>query len=166
MMLKLHIGCGHNKMEGWVNVDVSKELKPDRVARWEKLPFGTSSVDEIFSQHVLEHTDDCAQALKETWRVLKPGANANIIVPYAGIVNAYHPHHNWYFSYTSFDPFRRGDDQNYYYGFWFSEVRVRLAFSWAFRWMQPFANKFPQLYENSGLAWMFPAKELHIELVK
>jgi len=165
-MPKLHIGCGHNKKDGWVNIDVSEKLNPDKVANWESLPFKKESVDEIFSQHVLEHIPDCIQALRETWRVLKKGSKARIIVPYAGIVSAYHPHHKWYFSYTSFDPFRKGDDQNYYYDFNFSQVNVRLVFSGPFKWMESIANRFPQHYENSGLAWMFPAKELHVEFVK
>jgi SAM-dependent methyltransferase len=89
--MKLHIGCDPKKLPGWINVDPSADVGPDKVGSWESLPFEDGSADEILAEHVLEHTSDVAKALKETHHVLKIGGKARIIVPYAGIVNAHHP---------------------------------------------------------------------------
>lgn len=43
--------------------------------------FPDGSFDLIYCSHVLEHIPDDAQALREFWRVLKPGGEAVIIVP-------------------------------------------------------------------------------------
>ncbi len=164
--MKLHIGCGLKKMLGWINTDTSHLVKPDSISEWEKLPFKSHSVDEILAVHVLEHVKDYSRALYEGWRILIPGGKLRIIVPYACIASAYRPEHKLYFSYTSFDPFKKGHNQNYYYDFHFSNVKVKFEFSKYFRWFRYIANKWPSAYENSGLSWIFPAKELHVEMIK
>jgi len=45
--LKLNLGCGLDKREGYINLDVRKEVKPDIVCDLEHsfLPFTDESVD-------------------------------------------------------------------------------------------------------------------------
>ena len=55
--MKLNLGCGTNKLEGFVNVDVEPASEPDMVVDLDILPwpFEDSSAEEIQLNHVLEH---------------------------------------------------------------------------------------------------------------
>src|SRR3989338_3739989 len=106
-MRKLYLGCGNKKLPGYVNCDVSKEVDPDEVIYICELSkkFKKNSVDEIFTEHTLEHVESFEDAMKEMHKVLKKGGIAKIVVPYATIPSAFHPHHRWYFTKESFAPF-------------------------------------------------------------
>ncbi|MCX6815390.1 MAG: methyltransferase domain-containing protein [Candidatus Aenigmarchaeota archaeon] len=168
MTLKLHVGCGTKKLEGYVNCDIAKDVNPDVVVDICALSkkFKKKSVDEILTEHMLEHVDDFVKAMKEIHAVLKKGGKAHIVVPYATIPSAFHPHHKWYFTKESFSPFHKDNSLRYYYDFHFSSVKTKIVFSRQMFFMTKLANKMTWLYENSGLAWLFPAKELHVELTK
>ncbi|MBK9638573.1 MAG: class I SAM-dependent methyltransferase [Bacteroidetes bacterium] len=47
----------------------------------EELPFADQSFDMVYSSHVLEHIPDRSKALKEIYRVLKPGGIHFCVVP-------------------------------------------------------------------------------------
>jgi predicted SAM-dependent methyltransferase len=79
--LKLNLGCGPEKLEGWVNVDFEKGCKPDVVADVRQLPFEDETVDELYASHLLEHFDYREPVLEEWHRVLKLGGNITLIVP-------------------------------------------------------------------------------------
>jgi len=84
--LKLNLGCGYNKLEGYVNVDNDENCKPDVLADLEeRLPFEDNSVDEIILNHVLEHLGQSTKVYfnvwKELYRVLKDGGLILITVP-------------------------------------------------------------------------------------
>lgn len=52
--LKLNVGCGKVKIPGWINIDI--EPGADLIVDVRKgLPFADSSVDFIYSEHVIEH---------------------------------------------------------------------------------------------------------------
>ena len=55
--MKLNMGCGHNKREGYVNVDMSPVCNPDVVWDLETLPWPwqDNSVDGVLFNHSLEH---------------------------------------------------------------------------------------------------------------
>jgi SAM-dependent methyltransferase len=86
--MKLNLGCGQNKLAGYVNVDKYAACEPDRIADLEVIPwpFADGSADEIMMTHVLEHlgrdTDVFLSIIKEIHRVLKPGAKLHIRVPH------------------------------------------------------------------------------------
>src|SRR3989344_4053316 len=94
--LKLNLGCGFNKYEGYVNVDSEPECKPDTVWDFEKTPWPweDSSVEEIKLEHVLEHLGQTTEAYlniwKEMWRVCKNGALLDITVPHWNHENFHH----------------------------------------------------------------------------
>lgn len=82
--VKLHLGSGGRKRVGWINVDANPETSPDVVARAEYLPmFPDGSVDVIESCHLFEHFAylEAIKALKEWYRVLKPGGRLFVELP-------------------------------------------------------------------------------------
>lgn len=94
--MKLNLGCGSARLDGWVNVDRAAVLEPDQVWDLERLPWpwADSSADEILLKHVLEHlgqqTDVFLAVIRELWRVCRDGALITIEVP--------HPRHDGFLS--------------------------------------------------------------------
>lgn len=82
--LKLNLGCGEKKMEGYINIDKRKEVNPDLQIDLEdaKLPYEENSVDEIYTSHLLEHITNFNPLIEEMYRVLKPNAKILIFAPY------------------------------------------------------------------------------------
>lgn len=83
--VRLHLGCGSHRVEGWINVDF---LRPGRKLDlyWDlrrPLPYRDGSVDAIFAEHVLEHMsfDDGVCLLREARRVLRRDGTVRIGVP-------------------------------------------------------------------------------------
>lgn len=83
--IKLNLGAGPTRMEGFISVDAIKFPGVDIVTDLnEDWPWEDSSVDEAHASHVLEHFGSMERVhfLNELWRVLKPGAKCTIIVPH------------------------------------------------------------------------------------
>jgi predicted SAM-dependent methyltransferase len=85
--MKLNIGCGFLKMDGYVNIDNQSLCKPDILADLSKTwPWEDDTVDEIYAHHVMEHMgetfNDFLFIIKEMYRVSKDGAEWKIIVPH------------------------------------------------------------------------------------
>jgi SAM-dependent methyltransferase len=70
-----------------VDIDADKvalaqeSLANIRQAPAEELPYPDGTFDVVFSHEVLEHVHDDAAAVREAWRVLKPGGHLVIFVP-------------------------------------------------------------------------------------
>jgi predicted SAM-dependent methyltransferase len=78
--MKLHLGCGRKKLEGWVNCDLyGSEMDMDI----RSLPFNDNEADEIMAIHVCEHfyVHDIANVLKEWRRVLRPQGQLILELP-------------------------------------------------------------------------------------
>lgn len=94
--LRLNLGCGFKKYDGYLNVDSAPACKPDLVWDLEQTPWPwkTSSVEEIKLEHVLEHVGQTTELYlaiwKELWRVCKHGAVIDITVPHWNHENFYH----------------------------------------------------------------------------
>lgn len=94
--MKLNLGCGFNKLDGYLNVDCEPLCQPDCVADLEEFPWpwADESVDEIVASHCLEHVGATSETwigiLKEIWRVCKPGAHVAIMVPHPRHENFMH----------------------------------------------------------------------------
>jgi predicted SAM-dependent methyltransferase len=126
--MKLDLGCGKRKQEGFIGVDVvafdGVDVVCDLSARsWvvrkendlinknvslfatndgeevgDAYLFLDNSVDQVFSSHFVEHLtgDERIHFFNELWRVLKPGAQAQIITPDWSHACAYgDPTHQW-----------------------------------------------------------------------
>ena len=72
---RLNIGCGHNRIEGYVNIDRMEFENVDLVldVRHNILPFGDESVNEILMFHTIEHIEERYHKaiFKEFHRVLE-----------------------------------------------------------------------------------------------
>jgi FkbM family methyltransferase len=81
-MLRVDIGCGDSKPNGFIGVDICPGEQVDIVADISQaFPFEDSSVDELRAYDVVEHLPDRINTMNEIWRVCKPGAKINIVVP-------------------------------------------------------------------------------------
>ena len=91
----LDIGCGAKKvwphMVGLDNGMDSKlfgvEMHPDmRIKDAGRLTFfADASMECIFSSHLLEHLTDWQAALREWWRIVKPGGHLVLYLPHADL---------------------------------------------------------------------------------
>ena len=54
-LVKLDIGCGKNKKEGFIGIDIDPHSNADIISSALKLPFDDESIDEIHSSHLVEH---------------------------------------------------------------------------------------------------------------
>ena len=79
-MLKLDIGCGSDKKEGFLGVDLVKTEATDVVADATNLPFKDNCADHIYSRRCIQHIKDDVKALKEMYRVLKANGKLQLIV--------------------------------------------------------------------------------------
>ena len=88
---RLVVGTGpgwqesQHKKDGWIGLDIIPEFNPDYVRDITKgLPFDNNSIDEILTEHVLEHIEhkDGDFVMSEIQRVLKPNGIVTIEVPY------------------------------------------------------------------------------------
>lgn len=85
IVIKLNLGCGSNKIDGFVNIDTEESCKPDLIHNFatEPLPYGDATVDQIVMFHTIEHIPKYKHAgiLAECFRVLKYGAPLWISYP-------------------------------------------------------------------------------------
>lgn len=75
-MVKLNLGCGFRKVEGFINIDNRPEVEPDLVHDiTQGLPYRDNEVDEIVAVDCLEHLErmEVLRLMDEIWRVLKQG---------------------------------------------------------------------------------------------
>ena len=84
--LRLNLGCGAKRLDGYINVD--KFGDPDLRLDLETFPYpwADNSVAEIEMHHVLEHlgqkTEVYLKIIQELYRICQPGAKVHITVPH------------------------------------------------------------------------------------
>ena len=82
-----------------ININIAPFPNVDIVADAHLLPYCDNTVDGIHCEAVLEHLQNPEQAVKEMYRVLKPGKKVYVCTPF---LQAYHgyPHHYQNFTLT------------------------------------------------------------------
>jgi predicted SAM-dependent methyltransferase len=83
--MKINIGSGGVKIDGFVTCDYDPLANPDYLINLETdtFPFETNSVEVVVAHHILEHMGEgYFHCLKEIYRVCKPGAQIDIRVPH------------------------------------------------------------------------------------
>jgi predicted SAM-dependent methyltransferase len=82
--VRLNLGCGLHRKQGWINVDADPEVIPDvrkDVATYLR-SLGDDVVDEIYAGHLVEHLDhEDARLLVEECRRVLPGGLLGVVVP-------------------------------------------------------------------------------------
>lgn len=118
---KLHLGCGRNILEGYINLDQANLDGVDVVHDLTLFPypFSAEQFDEIIMIDVLEHLPNVIQTMEELHRICAPGARVTIRVPYYNSWDASHdPTHEHQFNENTFDFFdprtKTGELRQYY----------------------------------------------------
>ena len=122
-MKRLHLGCGLEYKEGWINLDFNEKLKIDVSHDLEKFPypFEDNTFDEIFTENTLEHLKDVVKVMEELHRISKPNARTEIIVPhYSGCMAFSHLTHKSFFGSGTFSNFEKDSWEKY------SEVEFKI----------------------------------------
>jgi len=70
--MKLNLGGGNKRFEGFINVDLYGDVEIHHDLNKAPYPFKDNSIDEIISEHCLEHLDKPDLFWKEVHRILKP----------------------------------------------------------------------------------------------
>jgi predicted SAM-dependent methyltransferase len=87
--LKLHLGCGTVRLDGWVNIDLASRARelatpPDLDLDVRKgLPFPDASARLVYHEHLMEHLtiDEGTRCLRDWHRVLEPGGVLRVATP-------------------------------------------------------------------------------------
>jgi len=182
---KLNLGCGNDIKQGWVNLDSAGLPGVDVVWNIEKLPlpFGDGEFDEILANDILEHVE-YIPVLRDLHRILKIGGKLTVRVPHFTSKNNFaDPTHKKMFSVVTFDffvknaKFSKSKERAYYFDFHFDRIaNIRITFEKSSRWffynkwlVEPLVNlnsKIKNIYEATGLARLFPADYIVVELIK
>jgi ubiquinone/menaquinone biosynthesis C-methylase UbiE len=80
--MKLNLGSDTIRLDGFLNVDICPDCKPDIVADVSSMPMiEDGSVEEIYASHILEHLPWNTDALYEWHRILAPGGLITVAIP-------------------------------------------------------------------------------------
>lgn len=84
MINKLNLGAGRDIKEGFTNHDISPLTGIDTIHDLNQYPWPwpKNSFDQILAIDILEHLDDVITPIEELYRILKPGGEVTIRVPY------------------------------------------------------------------------------------
>jgi ubiquinone/menaquinone biosynthesis C-methylase UbiE len=92
-VVKLDLGCGTNKREGFIGVDSRKFEGVDQVVdlKSDLWPWEDSSVEEAHCSHMIEHltASERIHFVNELYRVLAPAGKCTIIAPHWNSCRAY-----------------------------------------------------------------------------
>jgi len=82
--LKLHLGCGDIRLEGYNNIDCRYLSAVDQIDDIKILAsFEENTIDVIYASHVLEHFSrwEYKEALQRWYNILKTGGTLRVAIP-------------------------------------------------------------------------------------
>lgn len=82
--MKLNVGCGHDYLTGYLNIDVSADSLADVIMEAHDLKIDNCAVDEIVAAQLIEHLGffKGKYFLAECFRVLRPGGTLRLETPH------------------------------------------------------------------------------------
>lgn len=80
--MKIDFGCGHRTKRGFIGVDCDPNSPADVHYAGRVLPFKDNSVDEVWSNHVLEHVENIWETMSELHRICRDGAKIELCLPH------------------------------------------------------------------------------------
>ena len=171
--MKLHLGCGNDYKKGYINCDMSTNIKSDKLVNLEgPLPFEDNSVDEIIANHVFEHIHRFVPLMHEIYRVSRRNAIIKIKTPFYSAWGQFNdPTHVRFFTPFTFNYFKSG---NYSHEVgvdkdMFDIKKVKINFgigpSSKLNWLiNPILN-FNHVIFCRLFAWIIPAAEIEYKLL-
>lgn len=175
-MVKIDLGCGPNKKEGFIGLDKIKFDGVDHVIdigneRW---PFDDESVDEAFSSHFVEHltAEQRVHFVNELYRVLKKDGKAAILVPHWSSTRAYgDPTHQWppvsefWFFYLDKE-WRANNAPHTDAKYWDKGFNCNFNCTWGYG-MHPAISVRNEEYQQYAISWLKEAAtDIHATLTK
>jgi len=101
--MKLNLGAGKDKKDGYVNIDNCGATEPDFYHDLEAgLPFPDNSVSEIIAKDIIEHLSNPIKMFNEMWRVCENDATIYIEMPSALCPAAYDFSHKTFMTMRQF----------------------------------------------------------------
>lgn len=81
--MKLNLGAGDDRREGYIGIDLRKALATDILADVRHLPFADGVMESVLCYDIIEHLHryDIEPFLREVWRVMAPGGELFIKTP-------------------------------------------------------------------------------------
>lgn len=170
MMVKLNMGCGSQKMAGYVGLDIRRDIGVNIICDLNKsIPIKSDTVDHIYTKSFLEHIDHFELLMKDFYRVLKPYGTVYIYVPHWTNPFYYSDYtHRRLFGLRTFDYFSpkgqyRFNKLPHYSEIYFLTKEVRLLFFSPFPLLRFFMKAF-QLIVNSNKSFQV-LYEFHLSSV-
>jgi Methyltransferase domain len=109
--LKVDLGCGVNKPDGWLGIDTlsGADIRHDLRTG---IPLPDNSVEHLRAKDFLEHIPDTISLMNECWRVVESGGRFEIVVPRFPHVDAVKdPTHVRFFAVETFTQYLAGPDR-------------------------------------------------------
>jgi len=157
----LNLGCGEKVIDGAINVDIKPFKGVNKIMDLNKeiWSFDSDFFDEIYAYHVIEHLDDFDATMGKLHRILKDDGEIHIKIPHHSSQGTHTPYHRMSLNAFVFDNVPE-----------LKIVKKKLHFHKGFyvynHIIELLANRFLEVYENTGLKALFPAVELEVVLVK
>ena len=158
----LDLGCGNQKREGAIGIDINPDTNADIIhdLNTYPYPFEGSTFEIIYADNVIEHLDNVVNVMEELHRISKLGGIIIIKVPYFRSRYAFiDPTHKHYFtveSFTYFDPSHIHHTLYNYSRCLFKTIKIVFEEDFPKKGMtgiaitafRQFCNKYPNFYEH------------------
>ncbi|MCC9608444.1 methyltransferase domain-containing protein [Blastopirellula sp. JC732] len=141
--MKLHIGCGTIRFDGWVNIDALPTEAADVVLDvTHGIPAPDNSCKYVYNEHFLEHisVEDAVRLIAEVHRILQPGGVLRIAMPSIEVCVARYMRENW------------KED----------EAIIRNGLTW----LETKAEMLNVAFRNWGHQWLYDEEELRRRLLE